>query len=517
MKKPDFLRHVQPTVFLASAGFILAFVAFGAIFTDAAASMFASLQTGIAQNFGWFYILSTSFFLLFVIWLAFSKYAKLKLGKPDSKPEFTNLAWFSMLFSAGMGIGLVYWAVAEPMLHYLAPPFAAPETDAALREGMRLTFFHWGLHPWAIYIVLGLPLAYFHFRHDLPMTPRSVLYPLIGERIYGPIGHFVDILTVVGTLFGIATSLGLGVLQINTGLEVLFGIPTNTVVQLTIIAVVTAIATVSVVTGLKGGIRRISELNISLAAILMIFVLLAGPTVYVLEILVSSTGHYIQQLVSTSFWVNPNPSAAWQAGWTIFYWGWWISWAPFVGIFIARISKGRTIREFILGALLVPTAVTFLWLSVFGGSGIYTELFGAGGIAEATSEDATLSLFALLATLPLAELTSGLAVVIVVLFFVTSSDSGSLVVDMITSGGNIHPPVAQRIFWAVTEGLVAAVLLLTGGLLALQTAAIATGFPMAVLMLFVVWGLVKALRTDMRSGGAGTVPTRNELGGRRVR
>lgn len=514
-EKPRFLRHVEPTVFFVSAGGILAFVFFGALFTDLAAQAFQSIQSFIAQNFGWFYILSTSFFLLFVVWLAFSRYANIRLGKPDSRPEFSNISWFAMLFSAGMGIGLVYWAVAEPMLHYLAPPFADPQTEAALREGMRLTFFHWGLHPWAIYIILGLPLAYFHYRHDLPMTPRSVLYPLIGDRIYGPIGHAVDILTVVGTLFGIATSLGLGVMQINTGLGQLFGVPTTIGVQLLIIAIVTGIATVSVVTGLDGGIRRISELNISLAAILMLFVLLAGPTVYVLEILVSSTGNYIQQLVSTSFWVNPSPNAQWQAGWTIFYWGWWISWAPFVGIFIARISKGRTIREFILGVLLVPTSVTFVWLSVFGGSGIFMELFGPGGIAAATQQDATLSLFALLETLPLSTITSLLAVLIVVLFFVTSSDSGSLVVDMITSGGQADPPVPQRIFWAVTEGLIAAVLLLTGGLLALQTAAIATGFPMAVLMLFVVAGLVKALRTDARAGGAGAVPTRAELGGKR--
>lgn len=511
MQRRGFLSHVQPTVFLASAGLILLFVLFAALFTETASSTFDVVQSYVSSAFGWFYILSATIFLAFVVWLAAGPYGHVRLGKPDSRPEFSDRAWFAMLFSAGMGIGLVYWGVAEPMFHYLTPPTAEPESLAAFREAMRYTYFHWGLHPWAIYIVIGLPLAYFHFRYDLPMTPRALFYPLLGERIYGPVGHAIDILTVFATLFGIATSLGLGVMQINTGLNLLTGLPEGVAYQLILIGVITAIATISVVSGLKGGIRRLSEINISIAALLMLFVLLAGPTVYVLETLVSSTGNYLQNLVTTSFWVNPDPEGTWQASWTIFYWGWWISWAPFVGIFIARISKGRTIREFITGVLIVPTLVTFLWFAVFGGTGIWMELHGGGGIAAATEQSSTLSLFAVLERLPLFTVTAIAATTVIVLFFVTSSDSGSLVVDMVTSGGNDDPPIPQRIFWAVTEGVVAAVLLLTGGLAALQTAAITTGFPMTILMLLVLWSLLRALRTDLRVGGPAVVPTHEQL------
>ena len=513
MSRKGFLAHIQPTVFFTSAGLILAFVLFGTVFTGTARSTFEAVQGYISDTFGWFYVLTATLFLVFVVWLAVGKYAGVRLGKPGSRPEFSNASWFAMLFSAGMGIGLVYWGVAEPMLHYLDPPSAEPRSMGALRESMRFTYFHWGLHPWAIYTVIGLPLAYFHFRHDLPMTPRSIFYPLIGDRIYGPIGHAIDVLTIIATLFGIATSLGLGVMQINTGLNVLTGLPEGIIYQVILVAVITLLATISVVTGLKGGIKVLSELNISLAGLLMLFVLLVGPTVIILEAFVSSVGDYLQNLIYTSFWVNVSPTSQWQADWTIFYWGWWISWAPFVGIFIARISKGRTIREFIAGVLLVPTSVTFLWFAVFGGTGLFMEILGAGGIAEATQANTTLSLFAVLERLPLAAIASAVATLVIVLFFVTSSDSGSLVVDMIASGGDAEPPVPQRIFWALSEGLVAAVLLLAGGLNALQTAAISTGFPMAILMLVMAVSLVRALRADLRVGGPEVVPGREELRG----
>ena len=513
MSRPGFLSHIQPTVFFTSAALILIFVLFGTLFTDTARSTFEAVQGYIAQTFGWFYVLTATLFLGFVVWLAVGRFSKVRLGKPGSEPEFSNGSWFAMLFSAGMGIGLVYWGVAEPMLHYLSPPAAEPESAAALRESMRFTYFHWGLHPWAIYIVIGLPLAYFHFRHDLPMTPRSIFYPLIGDRIYGPIGHAIDILTIIATLFGIATSLGLGVMQINTGLNLLVGLPESILYQVILIAIITGLATISVVTGLKGGIRRLSELNIGLAGLLTLFVLLVGPTVYILEAFVSSVGNYLQNIIYTSFWVNLAPSSEWQANWTIFYWGWWISWAPFVGIFIARISKGRTIREFILGVLLVPTVVTFLWFAVFGGTGLFMETLGGGGIAAATQENTTLSLFAVLERLPLSVVSSIVATLVIVLFFVTSSDSGSLVVDMIASGGDSDPPIPQRVFWALSEGVVAAVLLLAGGLNALQTAAISTGFPMAILMLLMTFSLVKALAADMRVGGPEVVPSHEELRG----
>src|SRR5690625_1770294 len=390
MASKGIFTGIQPVVFWVSVGFLVLFSLFGALFTETAASTFEAVQTFFVSNFNWFYVLAATGCLIFIVWLVFSRFSLIRLGKPGSRPEFGYASWFAMLFSAGMGIGLVYWGVAEPLLHYLDPPAAEPGTGAALTEAMRATFFHWGLHPWAIYAVIGLPLAYFHFRHDLPMTPSSIFYPLLGERVRGPIGYAIDILTVVATVFGIATSLGLGVLQVNTGLNLVFGMPQTQLVQMVLIAVITFVATISVVTGLRGGVKRLSEINISLAGLLMLFVLLLGPTVYILDVLISTVGDYFQNLISTSFWVNPDPTSNWQSSWTLFYWGWWISWAPFVGIFIARISKGRTVREFILGVLLVPTAVTFVWFSVFGGAGIFVELFGNVELAAITQQDETL-------------------------------------------------------------------------------------------------------------------------------
>lgn len=503
------LKHVEPAVFLVSGGMIALFLLFGALFTDTAETLFGTTQSFIVDVFGWFYILIASVFVIFVLWLLLSRYAKIRLGGDDAKPEFSYGSWFAMLFSAGMGIGLVYYGVAEPMTHYLNPPIATPESAAAVTEAFRFTFFHWGLHPWAIYIVLGLSLAYFHFRYDLPLTPRSIFYPLLGKRIYGPAGHAIDTLAVIATLFGLATSLGLGVMQINTGLGQIAGVAQGTWIQVLLIAIITGVATMSVVSGLDGGIKRISQFNVLLAVILMVFVLIVGPTIYILNTFVGNVGNYVQNLAFLSFWTGAGTDGGFQSGWTLFYWGWWISWAPFVGIFIARISKGRTIREFILGVLFVPTIVTFLWLSVFGGTGLFMERNGIAGIAAANNESATLSLYAVLGALPLGTILAVLFTILVASFFITSSDSGSLVIDMITSGGNPNPPVAQRVFWALTEGAVAAVLLLTGGLGALQTAAITSGLPMAILMVFMCFSLVKALRIDIATGER--VPTLDEL------
>ncbi len=508
-------EHIEPAVFLVSGAMIVLFLLFGALFTGTAEGVFGSIQSFIVETFGWFYILIATAFLIFVVWLLFSRYAKVRLGGDDARPEFSYGAWFAMLFSAGMGIGLVYYGVAEPMTHYLNPPTADPGTAAAVREAFRFTFFHWGLHPWAIYIVLGLSLAYFHFRLGLPLTPRSIFYPLLGKRIYGPIGHAIDTLAVIGTLFGLATSLGLGVMQINTGLGAVAGVSQGTLVQIVLIAIITGVATISVVSGLDGGIKKISQFNVLLASILMIFVLIVGPTVYLLETFVGNVGNYVQNLAFLSFWTGTGGDEGFQTGWTLFYWGWWISWAPFVGIFIARISRGRTIREFILGVLFVPTIVTFLWLSVFGGTGLFMETNGIAAIADANNQDITLSLYTVLDALPLGAILSVLFTLLIASFFVTSSDSGSLVIDMITSGGNPEPPVAQRVFWAITEGAVAAVLLLAGGLGALQTAAITSGLPVAILMVFMCVSLVKALRIDLDTGER--VPTLDELSAPRER
>jgi choline/glycine/proline betaine transport protein len=469
--------EINPPVFFVSAGLILAFALFGALAPELASRMFAEAQALIVADFGWFYIAAVAGFLVFVLFLMFSRYGDVKLGPDDSEPDYSYLSWFAMLFSAGMGIGLIFFGVAEPIQHFALPPVGEGRTIESARQAMVLTFFHWGLHAWAIYIVVGLALAYFAFRRGLPLTIPSALYPLIGERIYGPIGHAVDIFAVLGTMFGVATSLGLGVLQVNAGFSYLFGLPTNTLVQLVLIAAITAMATLSVVMGLDKGVKRLSELNIILAALLLAFVLVAGSTVFLLQAFVQNVGTYLSEVVQRTFRLyayEPNP---WLGNWTLFYWGWWIAWSPFVGMFIARISRGRTIRQFVGGVLLVPTLFTFLWMTVFG-------------------NNLPVALFETLEQLPLSTIVSGIATVLIITFFVTSADSGALVIDMITSGAAENPPTWQRVFWAVCAGGVAAVLLVAGGLQALQTAAIASALPFVVVMVFICYGLLRALQTE---------------------
>ena len=399
-----------------------------------------------------------------------------------------------MLFSAGMGIGLVFYSVAEPMFHYLAPPGMEGESLEAAKESMKVTFFHWGFHAWAIYIIVGMSLAYFAYRRGLPLTIRSAFYPLLGDRIHGPIGNIIDILAIFGTMFGVATSLGLGVMQVNAGLNYLFGIEIATTVQMILITLITLAATISVVLGVDKGIKRLSNFNISIAVILIAFLFILGPTMFILNFLTESTGLYLQSLLEKTFWIDSlSENEGWLGSWTFFYWGWWIAWSPFVGLFIARVSRGRTIREFIGGVLLVPVAFTFIWLTVFGGTGLHLELFGDGGLSGLAAEE---MLFALLDGFPLATITSLIATVVIITFFVTSSDSGSLVIDMLASGGNPDPPRQQRIFWAVSEGLVAAVLLFSGGLGALQTASLSTGLPFAAVLIIMCFSLYKGLKNE---------------------
>ncbi|MFW6082062.1 MAG: BCCT family transporter, partial [Desulfosalsimonas sp.] len=397
------------------------------------------------------------------------------------------------LFSAGMGIGLLFYGVAEPMFHYVANPLTEAGTTEAARKAMDITFLHWGLHPWAIYSLVGLSLAFFAFNKGLPLSIRTAFYPLLGDRIYGWPGNIIDILATVATLFGVATSLGLGVQQVNAGLSHLLGIEQSTTVQVMLIAGITGVATWSVVMGLDKGIRRLSEINIGFAGLLALFVLLVGPTLFVLDGLIENLGYYIQHLPELSTWNETYEQTEWQQGWTIFYWSWWIAWSPFVGMFIARVSYGRTIRQFILGVLLVPTLVTFVWITIFGNTALFVEMFGAGGIAKTVQENIPISLFELLGNFPLSSVTSSLAIVVIITFFVTSSDSGSMVIDIITSGGNPNPPVLSRLFWAITEGAVAAALLLGGGLAALQTATITTGLPFAIILLGMCFALHRGL------------------------
>ncbi|TFI57048.1 BCCT family transporter [Sphingomonas parva] len=488
--------QVNPPVFFVSAGLILAFVLIGALFAGQAGRLFAAVQATIIVDFGWFYVVAVAGFLLFVLFLMMSRYGDVKLGPDESEPDYSYLSWFAMLFSAGMGIGLLFFGVAEPIQHYALPPVGQGRTIDSARQAMVLTFFHWGLHAWAIYIVVGLALAYFAFRRGLPLTIRSSLYPLIGKRIHGPIGHAIDIFAVIGTMFGVATSLGFGVLQVNAGFAHLFGLPTGTLVQVVLIAVITGMATLSAVAGLDKGIRRLSELNIILAVALLAFVLLAGSTVFLLQAYVQNVGAYLGSLVQRTFRMYAYEPNAWFGDWTLFYWGWWISWSPFVGMFIARISRGRTIREFVVGVLLVPSLFTFLWMTVFGNTAIQMDMSGVADIATTAANNMPVALFETLDHLPLSIIASTLATLLVITFFVTSADSGALVIDTITSGDAPNPPVWQRVFWAVSAGVVAAVLLLAGGLEALQTAAIASALPFTLIMVFICYGLLRALQME---------------------
>lgn len=489
--------NIHPTVFGLSLLIIISFVTFTLLNLQQMSQTFQTIQSTIVHHAGWFYILSVNIFLGFSIYLIFSRYGKIRIGGMNEKPEFTYWGWFSMLFSAGMGIGLVFYSVAEPIFHYISPPYGAGSSIESAKMAMQFTFFHWGFHAWGIYAIVALALAFFSFNRGLPLTIRSAFYPLLGEKIYGPIGNAIDITAAVATLFGLTTSLGLGVKQINAGLHHLFGIAESTNIQIMLIASITLLATISVVLGLKKGIKRLSELNMGIALVLMIFVFVCGPTIYLLNSFLQNIGMYTSQLIELSFWTEAYESSNWQKSWTIFYWAWWISWSPFVGMFIARISKGRTIREFILSVLLVPTLLTFVWLTVFGNTALYQEMVLCHGIVNAVNENVAVALFVLLQNLPLSFFTSLLGVLLVITFFVSSSDSASLVIDIITAGGNTNPPTIQRIFWAITEGLVAIVLLLGGGLIALQTASIITGLFFAVILLFMCFSLLKGLREEL--------------------
>jgi len=488
---------LHPQVALISGGLIIVFIVLTLIFKEQAEAVFKAVQSLIADLTGWFLILVTNIYLGVVVILAFSKFGKIRIGGEDARPEFSTFAWYAMLFSAGMGAGLLFWGIAEPISHFQAPPLGSEAvTAAAAEEAMGITYFHWGLHGWGIYTLVGLSLAFFAFNRGLPLTIRSVFYPLLGEKIYEWPGNLIDILAVVATLFGLATSLGFGAQQVNAGLNFLVGLPDNVVVQVILIAIITSFATLSVVAGLDGGVRRLSEWNIYLAIAFLGFMLFISPTQFILDFFVQSLGYYIGIFPTLSFWTEAFEETNWQNSWTIFYWAWWIAWSPFVGMFIARISKGRTVREFILGVLFFPSFVSFIWMSCFGGSALFLALNDIGNMPEAIRENMATGLFVMLQQFPLTSFSSLIGLLLVITFFVTSSDSGSLVVDNLTSGGKLDSPVPQRIFWAVMEGVVAAVLLLGGGLSALQTAATTTGLPFAIVLLIMCFSLNRGLTED---------------------
>ncbi len=609
--------EAHPIVFPAGAGLIVAFVLFAVFRPRIALMTFNLLKTTISQHFSWLYVVSMTAFLVFVLWLALSRYGKIRLGPDDQRPEFPTISWFAMLFSAGMGIGMLFFGVAEPMSHFLSPPAGEGSTLPAARQAMGTTLFHWCLHPWALYAMVALALAYFGFRRGLPLSFRSVFYPLIGDRIHGRIGDVIDIMAVLATLFGLATSLGLGAKQVNAGLNYVFGLPQGTGVQVILIACITAMAVASLISGLHVGIRRLSEINMVLAGLLLVFLFVAGPTIHLLGALVENVGTYVSSLPHRSFWTatyDDESKAGWFSSWTVFYWGWWIAWSPFVGMFIARVSKGRTIREFVAGVLLVPSAVAIVWMTGFGNSALYQETsdmlradgedwaeprsydvlvsdedhglpltedgrmvaydaqgvasprgilveddgegglvtaergvavayergalvdrgtgdpydpapaelyegrfrareveLGLGGYLNASvlNEDHTgqqdttaTAMFVMLEAYPLTWLTALIGTLSVILFFVTSSDSASMVADIIASGGSENPTTGTRLFWGILEGVLAAVLLMAGGLVALQTGSITLGLPFCAIIILMCVSLYRGLRRDL----AGEIP-----------
>ncbi len=489
---------LNPFVFYGSALIATLIVVFSLVSPETAANTFNSVLATITDYGSWYYILMGGFIFLICIYLALSRYGDIKLGPDHSKPEYSRPTWFAMLFSAGLGIALVFYGVAEPVMHFLNPPTLEGGTREAAKEALNITIFHWGLHAWAIYVIMALILSVYCYRHGLPLLVRSVLYPLIGDRIYGRIGDFADIFAVCGTLFGVATSMGFGAIQINAGLNHLVpAIPASLTTQSILIIFITLFATLSVLSGLNKGIKILSNINMTIAVVLMLFVLFAGNTIPVLNMFVQNLGEYMSSLMAKTFNLYAYDETDWIGGWTVFYWAWWFAWCPFVGMFIARISRGRTIREFVLGVLFVPTAFVALWMSIFGNNAISLILdSGITSLGEQVSNNVSVALFVFLEQLPFSGLTQVIAICLIVIFFVTSADSGSLVINILSCNGSDTPPNWMRIFWTGTIGVVAFVLLYAGGLGALQTMTIVSALPISVILIFAVYGLFKVLVVD---------------------
>jgi BCCT family betaine/carnitine transporter len=498
---------IHNPVFLISGLGIFAFVIGTLMVPEAATDLFKAMRSWVTVNFDWFFLLAGNLFVLFCLLLIVTPMGSIRLGGDDAKPDYGYPGWFAMLFAAGMGIGLMFFGVSEPISHYgssVADGAGAPDSwaplagaagdpEAAVQLGMAATIYHWGLHPWAMYAVVALALAFFTYNRGLPLSLRSAFYPLFGEAVWGWTGHVIDTVAVLATIFGLATSLGFGASQANAGMTFLFGIPDSDATKILLIVGITAIALFSVMRGLDGGVKRASEINMVLAFLLLLFVLLVGPTSDLVLGFFSGLGAYVSNLPALS---NPfgRDDANFSQGWTAFYWAWWISWSPFVGMFIARVSRGRTVREFMICVLLIPSLVCVLWMTVFGGTALFQIVNdGYTGAKDAATE---LRLFAMLSQLPLTQITSGIGIILVVVFFVTSSDSGSLVIDTITAGGKTDGPMPQRVFWCIFEGLVAIALLLGGGLAALQAMAVTTGFPFAAVLLLMCVSIWKGLRSE---------------------
>ena len=489
--------RVDPWVFFIAAGISLAFVLWGVLDTESLGTVADDVLSWIISTFGWLFVLSTVAFLVFAAVLAFSRFGRVRLGADDDRPEFRTVSWVAMMFSAGMGIGLMFFAVAEPISHMTAPPAGTERagTEGAAQQAMAISYFHWALHPWAVYAIVGLALAYFTFRRGMPNLISSAFYPLLGDRVNGPIGRSIDILAIFATLFGSATSLGLGALQINSGLDFLWGIEPADGVAVLIIAVLTAAFVLSAVSGVHKGVQWLSNINMVLAILLVLFLLVVGPTVFQFETLVESVGGYLSIIVPASFRTGAFGDSEWLSAWTIFYWAWWISWAPFVGTFIARISKGRTVREFVIGVLLIPSGVSFAWFAVFGGAAIDLQLSGAADLGEIVGTP-EVALFSMLEQFPLSGITSFVVIVLVALFFISGADAASLVMGMLSTRGSLTPPSSITVFWGVSTGASAAILLLAGGLSALQQAAIIAAAPFTLVMIGLCISVFKGLSEE---------------------
>lgn len=518
-EKRGVLSGVNPVVTITSIILAVAFVLFCAVAADRALGYFEEVSSTLLFGAKWFYIGSVSAVVLFLLYLMTSRYGHIRLGRDDEKPEFSFAAWIAMLFSGGMGIGLIFWSVAEPIWHYASNPFTPPMSDASASMAMQLTFFHWGLHPWSVFIIVALALSYFSYRKNLPLTLRSILYPWIGDRIYGPIGHTIDILTVVVTAFGISQTLGMGVLQINTGIGEVFGGHLGYGGMLAIVVALGAVAVLSVLSGVGKGFKRLAEMNMLLSLLLVVALLCLGPTRYILNTLLETTGNYVQHIVGMSLWSDAEKDSGWQNTWTAYYWPWWMTWAPFVGMFIARISRGRTVRELIGGALIVPTLICFIWIAVFGGTALKVEQqaqqthqqsvaagvqssaepFTGGPVLQATRQDTTQAVFALFDQLHYPAMGTLLSVMICVLLamhFVITADSGTLVISILSADGSCDPPRHIRVLWGVGVTAIAAVLLYAGGFKVMQAASIIAGFPVSLFIAVMAATLFQSIRRE---------------------
>jgi glycine betaine transporter len=487
-------------VFWISVAIVFVAVIFGVVAPDLFESLTGNIQSFITTAFGWYYLILVTVIVIFCIFLIFSPVGAIKLGKPDEKPEYSKGTWFAMLFSAGMGIGLVFWGAAEPLSHFISPPLEEGGTNAAAREGMRYTFFHWGIHAWAVYALVALALAYYKFRKDEPGLISATLKPVLGKSMEGPLGTVVDVLAVFATVIGVATTLGFGASQINGGLSYLLGIPNNFTVQFIIVSIVTVLFMISAWSGLGKGIKYLSNTNMVLAIGLFLLMFIVGPTIFILNMFTDSLGGYIQNIVRMSFRIAPldEEHRSWISGWTIFYWAWWISWSPFVGMFIARVSRGRTIREFIIGVLLLPALVSFIWFAVFGTTAIDIQIAGNVDLTGFATEEV---LFAIFNELPWSTVLSIIAIVLISTFFITSADSATFVLGMQTTNGSLTPPNSVKLTWGVAQSIVALILLYSGGLQALQNALIGAAFPFSFIMLLMMISLYRSLSKEKKELG----------------